>query len=778
MDQHELATQGADDGIWDWDLTTRRIHYSHRWASMLGCAEIECSSTAEEWFKRIHPQDLESVKHEIASHLKSGSKQFEIRHRMLHQDGCYRWMSCHCVITRDDQGRAFRIAGCHVDVTSEMVVDALTGLPNRLQLLNRIARSIDEAKKQADFLYGILVLDLGLGDSNVNRLERLHRDSIIIETARRLETALRTKDSSSHERRADLVARSGVEEFTILLERLSELGDAKIVAERLLKVILAPFTFDGHALSLSASIGIALSVTGYRNPDEALRDANTALYRAKSLGKSRCEIFDTAVLLLEQSRHQLQKDFHAALHRKEFQVFYQPILSLKTNRIEGFEALVRWEHPTRGLLMPGEFIPIAEKSGFIIPLNRWVMQDACRQLKTWQVDPRISKNLWISVNLSAKQFSECSLVKEIREILVDANLDAQSLMLELTEGMAMEDPEETRSVLMQLRVMGARIALDDFGMGYSSMAHLHRFPLDYLKIDRSFVMNIENTADALEIVRTIRTLAKRLGLRVIAEGIENSNQLKLLRSLSCEYGQGFLFSKAVRADQANRLLLHGIEISEGLYLPTEPPKEGEAKINPPGETFSTPGILDPTQGPKRKRVCSPRRKWIPVGLAALILLFVGVLLANLTRLASPPSIPSVAERPGTAVASPEIGEIPPAQEVQKTPTPAPKAARVRSHVTVHTYAVKHDHWLGSCKGIMRIAPDAISFVSENNKHSFDLKYSQCFYTLDSDQLSIKAGSKVYNFKSAIAFTKDENRSQLLDIFQQISKFSPGPSSRK
>jgi len=369
-------------------------------------------------------------------------------------------------------------------------------------------------------------------------------------------------------------------------------------------------------------------------------------------------------------------------------------------------------------------------------------------------------------------------VKEIREILVDANLDAQGLMLELTEGTAMEDPEETRSVLMQLRVMGTRIALDDFGTGYSSMAYLHRFPLDYLKIDRSFVMDIENTADALEIVRTIKTLAKQLGLRVIAEGIENSNQLNLIRSLSCEYGQGFLFSKAVPADQANRLLLHGSGSREGLYLPTESPKEGEAKINPPGETFSMPGILDPTQGSKRKRVPSPRRKWIPVGLTALILLFVGVLLANLTRLASPPSIPSVAERPRTAAASPEIAEIPLAQAAQKTPAAVPKGARVKSHETAHTYAVKHDHWLGSCKGIMRIAPDTISFVSENNKHSFDLKHSQCFYALDSDELSIKAGSKVYHFKSAIAFTKEENRSQLLDIFQEISKFNPGPQSTK
>ena len=511
MDRYELAAQGAENGLWDWDLTTNRIHYSPGWISMLGCAQSECSNTAAEWFKRIHPEDLETVRREIASHLKTASKQFEFRHRMLHQDGCYRWMSCRGVITRDDRGRPFRIAGCHVDITAEMVVDALTGLPNRLLLLNRLARSIEKARKQGDFIYAVLVLDLGLFEPGANALGRLHSDSIMVAAARRLETALRTKDSSGQERRADLVARSGAGEFIILLERLSELADAQLVAERLLKVILAPFTFDGHAVSLSASIGIALSATGYRNSEDALRDANTALHRAKSLGRSRCEVFDTAVLLSDQTRQQLEKDFHGALHRKEFQVYYQPILSLTTNQIAGFEALVRWEHPSRGLLMPGDFIPIAEKNGFIIPLNRWVMKDACLQLKTWQIDPRIPKNLWISVNLSAKQFSQSSLVKDIREILLDSNLDAQGLMLELTEGIVMEDPEETRNVLMQLRVMGTRIALDDFGTGYSSMAYLHRFPLDYLKIDRSFVMSIENTPDALEIVKTIKSLASPVG---------------------------------------------------------------------------------------------------------------------------------------------------------------------------------------------------------------------------------------------------------------------------
>jgi diguanylate cyclase (GGDEF)-like protein len=776
MDRYELAAQGPENGLWDWDLTTNRLHYSPAWISMLGLAEGDCGSTAQEWFKRIHPEDLEPVKREIVAHLKAGSKQFEIQHRMLHQDGCYRWMSCRGVITRDDRGRAFRIGGCHVDITDEMVVDALTGLPNRILVLNRLSRSIEKARNQADFLYAVLVADLDLGETDSNRLGTLNRDFIMVSAARRLETALRTKEKPSHERRADLVARSGEEEFVILLEKLGELEDAKIVAERLLKVLLAPFTFDGQAVSLSASIGIALSATGYRNPEDALRDANTALYRAKSLGKSRCEVFDTAALLAEQNRHQLEKEFHGALHRKEFKVFYQPIISLTNNQIVGFEALVRWEHPSRGLIMPGEFIPIAEKTGFIIPLNHYVIQDSCRQLKTWQIDPRIPKHLWVSVNLSGRQFTQGSLVKEIRDALLDADLDPQGLMLELTEGIVMEDPEETKSVLMQLRVMGARIALDDFGTGYSSMAYLHRLPLDFLKIDRSFVRSMENTADALEIVRTIKALANQLGLRIIAEGIETTRQLELLRSMSCEFGQGFLYSKAVRAEDAESLLLKGFASREGVSLPVS-----SAEENKPGNSLQQaippmPDVLDPAQGYGWRRILPTAKKWIPLGLTVLILLSMGILLAAVNRWFSPPGFPAAADNPGKAVSSTENDQTPPARASQTAPAVVPKTAKVKAPESVYNYPVQHDHCLGSCKGTLRITRDAVLFVSENKKHSFELKHSQCSCVLDGDQLSVKTGSKVYNFKSAIAFTKDENRSHLLDIFQKISRFHPDGSS--
>ena len=434
MDRYELAAQGADKGLWDWDLTTSRLHYSPEWISMLGVSENECGSTSEEWFKRIHPEDLELVQREIASHLEKGSPQFEMQHRILHHDGCYRWMSCQGVISHDKSGQPVRIMGFHADITADVVVDALTGLPNCNLLLSRLTRAIDKSRKQEDFLYAVLIVDLDLFESGINRLETVNGDALIVAAARRLESALRTKDGFNREGRSDLVARSGSEEFIVLLEGLNEVGEAKTVAARLLKAILAPFVFDGRNVSLSASIGIALSATGYGNPEEALRDANAALYRAKSLGKFRCEIFDTAILETAQSRRQLENDLHEALSRNEFLVFYQPIISLSSNRVEGLEALVRWNHPLRGMIPPADFIPLAEKTGLIIMIGRWVLQEACRQLSSWQNNPHISKDLWISVNLSAAQFTQPSLAKEIREILLESGVDATRLVLELTEG--------------------------------------------------------------------------------------------------------------------------------------------------------------------------------------------------------------------------------------------------------------------------------------------------------------------------------------------------------
>lgn len=767
MDRHDLAVQGTNDGIWDWDLTTSRIHYSHGWISLLGLGEGEFDNTPEEWFRRIHPEDILSVKREIETHLQGKSARFEIQHRMLHHDGCYRWLSCRGVITRDDKGRATRIRGIHEDITSEKAVDSLTGLPNRLLLLERLTRSIERARKQQDFLFSVLILDLDLFESGISRLETLNCDSLVIAAARRLETALRTRDSLIGTGHADLIARSGGEEFIILLEGLSEVGEAKRVAERLLKVILAPFTFNGREVSLSASIGIALSVTGYRAAEEALRDADTALHRSKALGKCRCEVFDTAALQSTQVRNQTERELHGALGRNEFLVCYQPILSLASNKIAGFEVLVRWNHPSRGMILPSEFIPIAEKTGLINILNRWVMQQACRQLKTWRSDPRISKDLWISLNLSGAQFLHPDLVKEISEILSETGLEADGLLLELTEGTMMQNPEEARRLLMQLRLMGARIGLDDFGTGYSSLAYLRRFPLDFLKIDYSFIRSIESGSDPLEIIRTICKLGHQLGLRVIAEGIENPRQLDLVRSLDCEFGQGFLFSKAVSSEQAETLLVEG-------FIPRK-------------DTCPAESGPDATQEPERRPGFKIKRKYAFSGLILLALLLMAGLLARLNRpnaspvaYTSPPAAAVKLEKPAAKSAIGEIEPKPTGRETQKasrmntglkTPVPAPKAEMRKAAPAVYRYPVVHDHRLGSCEGVLRIGSDGIAFIADNGKHSFALKHSECRCAMDPDRLTIRSGSMVFRFKSD-SLDEGDNRSKLSEIYRSITKLNP------
>jgi diguanylate cyclase (GGDEF)-like protein len=783
MDRYDL-TRSADNKLWDWDLLAGRIHYSLSWISMLGGDESEFGNTPEEWFNRIHPEDLELVKREIEAHLEKSSAQFEIQHRLLHKDGCYRWMLCQGMIKRDDTGKAIRIAGCHLNITPDKVVDPLTGLPNRFLLLDRLARSIEKAKKNESFHFAVLIVDLDLFESGINRLETINSNSLIVAAARRLETSLRDRNSDARHEHAHLVTHSGGEDFIILLDGLRDVKEARSAAEELLKEMLAPFELDGREVSLSPSIGIALSATGYRSAEDALRDADTALYRAKAFGKSRCEVFDTAILESTQSRHQLEMDLQQALSRKELLVFYQPIMDLSSNHIVGLEALVRWKHPTRGLIPPMEFIPVAEKIGFIVPLDRWVMQNACRQLKAWQKKQVVSKNFWISVNLSGEQLVRASLAKEVREILIETGLDADSLMLELTERAAMKNPETAQRLLMQLRVMGVKIALDDFGAGYSSLSQLRRLPLDFLKIDHLFVRSLENNPDTREIIRAISAMAQQLGLQVIAEGIENSRQKGLLQSLNCRYGQGFLFSKAVGSEQAEALLRDGMVLPGDKCLPAALPEKANEKGKPSSQIvpmFPAQKISPEARG---ERLLSPKSKYILIGLPALILLLMGGFLARLNRLTSPPvayssqpSSPAEAEKTAKAAVLPGSAEIPPIHESPKTasanrsstpPTSAPKAAWKKPPPAVYTYPVVHDHRFGSCMGVIRITGEGISFVSEKVKDSFNLSYSECSLALDRDQLTIKAGSKVLHFKSATARTKDENRSHLTGILQSIS----------
>jgi len=552
-ERYALAARGANDGLWDWDVQANVVYFSPRWKSMLGYQESEIGDKPNEWFDRIHDADRERVNEEVAAHQKGLVPQFESEHRVLHKDGTFRWMLCRGLAVHNDSGKTLRMVGWQTDITEGKVSDPLTGLPNRLLFADRLGRLIKHAKRRKDYWFAVLFLDLD-GFKMINdSLGHLVGDQLLVGVASRLEKCLRATDTVARLGEGFIVARMGGDEFTVLLEDLKDPGDAKLAAERLMKSVTAPFMLGGREVFTSMSIGIALSNPSYEQAEDILRDADTAMYRAKSRGKARYEIFDADMRASVVARLQLEMDLRRALEHGEFHNVYQPIVSLAAGEIVGFEALLRWQHPTRGQLGPEEFIMVAEETGLIRDLGWWNLREACRQMTEWRADYNAYSQLTMSVNLSPKQFLQTNLVEDIGSLLRELKLPPQSLKLELTESTVMGDPSAAVDMLQQIKSLGISLAIDDFGTGYSSLSYLHRFPLDTLKIDRSFISTIGN-GDDTEIARTILPMALNLNLDVVAEGVETIEQLVLLKKLHCKYGQGYYFSKPLSAEEAGLLL--------------------------------------------------------------------------------------------------------------------------------------------------------------------------------------------------------------------------------
>src|SRR5438477_1496271 len=553
-ERYALAAQGANDGLWDWNVLTNFVHYSPRWKAMLGYQEGEVGGTPEEWFDRIHDADRERVKQEIAAHQKGLTPHFESEHRMLHKDGSFRWMLSRGLAVRDASGKTLRMAGSQTDITEGKVSDPLTGLPNRLLFIDRLGRVIKHAKRRKDHIFAVLFLDLD-GFKMINdSVGHLIGDQLLLGVAHRLEKCLRSTDTVARLGEAFTVARLGGDEFTVLLDDIKDPGDAKRAADRMMKALAAPFILGGKEVFTSVSIGIALSTSAYEQPEEMLRDADTAMYRAKALGKARYEVFDADMRASVMARLQLETDLHRALEREELRNFYQPIVTLASGEIAGFEALLRWQHPTRGLLGPIEFIPVAEEPVLIRELGWWHLRKACQQISEWRAGSLAHRHLSISVNLSAKQFLQPKLVEDIRNLLHELALPAEALKLEITESTVMADPSAAIEMLQQIKSLGIRLAIDDFGTGYSSLSYLHRFPLDTLKIDRSFISGMGDDGEGMEIARTILPMANNLRLDVVAEGVETLQQVAMLKKLQCKYGQGYYFSRPLSAEGTAALL--------------------------------------------------------------------------------------------------------------------------------------------------------------------------------------------------------------------------------
>ena len=415
----------------------------------------------------------------------------------------------------------------------DALYDRLTDLPNRHLLSNHLNRALKKYRRDSNHKFAVFFLDLDRFKYVNDSLGHKSGDLLLVGIAQRLKTCLRA---------SDILARLGGDEFAILLEDLETMSEAIALAERIQQSLQSPFHLGIHEVFTSVSIGIAFSKPGLCSPEDLLRNADIAMYKAKALGKTRYELFDDSLHIQVVNRLSLETDFHYSLDKGEFRLHYQPIIALNDGRTIGFEALVRWQHPQRGYVAPEEFIALAEETGKIVPLGWWVLQEACYQLKEWQLLFN-NPSLTMGVNISQKQFSQPYLVDSLIQILQTTGLEADNLRLEITESLLMQDTQITMETLNQIRALGCQLYLDDFGTGYSSLSYLHSLPIDALKIDRSFIWAIDSEGNNSEIVEAIIMMAKSLGLKVIAEGIETETQLAKLQQLQCLYGQGYLFTK-------------------------------------------------------------------------------------------------------------------------------------------------------------------------------------------------------------------------------------------
>jgi len=553
-ERYALSARGANDGLWVWDLTRAVVYYSPRWKSMLGYADDEIGNSPDEWISRVHPDDVELLRGSLDLHVRGDTPHFESEHRMCAKGGEYRWMLSRGLAVRDASGNATRIAGSQTDITERKLAverlthdafhDALTQLPNRALFMDRLQRALEAHRRNRNARYAVLFLDLDRFKVVNDSLGHVRGDELLVAVAQRLASMLRTSDT---------VARLGGDEFTILLEGLDHITDAVRTARRIQEQLLMPFDIEGHEIFTTASIGIALSTTRYERPEDVLRDADIAMYRAKSRGKARHEVFDTAMHDRAVKMLQFETDLRRAVERDELRLLYQPIVSLRDGMLVGFEALVRWDRGGE-LVGADDIIPVAEETGLIISIGQWVLGEALRQLAEWDAAGLGDASLDMHVNLSPKQLLQPNLVEQVTSALRTSGIAAQRLHLEVTESVLIESAEAAAALLQDLKAAGVRLSLDDFGTGYSSLSSLRQFPFDMLKIDRSFLIDGGQPQRTDEIVRTVSTLAGILGMDVTIEGLETHEQAQRMRELAIQYAQGFYFARPVRAEEVVALL--------------------------------------------------------------------------------------------------------------------------------------------------------------------------------------------------------------------------------
>ncbi len=555
-ERYALAAKGSNDGLWDWDLRTNRVYYSPRWKSILGYEGFDLGQTPETWTDLIDTADATQFHADLAFHLAGQTKQLYNEHRVTTKSGEQRWVLCRGVAVRDTQGEAIRIAGSLTDITkqkrSEKALlqqaqhDKLTNLPNRTLLTEIVRTALARSKRSDSYQFAVLFLDFDRFKVINDSLGHEYGDMLLINIAQQLRVQLRTVDTA---------ARLGGDEFVVLLDGIDGISGAIEVANRLLDRFSKPHNIRGNEVISTASIGIVTSDGKYHRPDELIRDADNAMYQAKAAGKARYVVFDEQMHAKALQRLNLEKDMRKAIALGQMWVAYQPIVDLEDGTLRGFEALLRWNHPEHGPISPDQFIVIAEETGEIVALGDWVLKQACQQLVSWKREYSSASKLFMNINISKRQVAQPDVVKKLAQTFKDTGIDPNYVKLEITESVIMDDRNGITPVLDEIRSLGVQLAMDDFGTGHSSLSCLHRFPIDVLKIDREFIMNMEQRIEYSAVIQAIITLAHTLNISVVAEGLETPEQVAQLQALECDNAQGYYFAKPMNSQDAGEYIL-------------------------------------------------------------------------------------------------------------------------------------------------------------------------------------------------------------------------------
>ena len=539
-ERYALAANGSNDGIWDWDVARDHIYLSPRWKAIVGDHLGELPDRLETWLGRVHSDDLDRLKHDLDEHVAGRSHQLENEHRLLHNDGTWRHVLARGQAVRDGSGRATRLAGSLTDVTQSRSRDPLTGLPNRVLYLDRVERAFARARREKDYRFALLFVDLDRFKIVNDSLGHRAGDGLLEGIARRLERCVRGVDT---------IARLGGDEFTVILDDVAEPDGAIRVATRIIEELSRPFALEEREVFTGASIGIALFTPAYQKPEDLLRDADTAMYRAKALGKGRYVVFDHAMHEKAMAVLTVESELRRAIDAGQLEAWYQPVFTVADERLVGFEALVRWRHPQKGLVAPDAFVPVAEDSALVVALDRFVLRRACLQLQAW-VREFPGLELSMSVNASRRQFGIATCADALQAVLEETGVPPQKLRLEVTESISMESNPIVQAQLQRISALGVQLVVDDFGVGYSSLALFQKYPFRGLKIDRSFVSRLDASKEAAEVVRAILAMGNALGLSVTAEGVENDAQHRALAELGCHFAQGYRMSRPLPPDDA------------------------------------------------------------------------------------------------------------------------------------------------------------------------------------------------------------------------------------